>query len=61
MLVLVTDFYKTNVPIAKSSLSKVENQLTIEAEEKAALEASQNNTTNTANTTNTTNTANTTK
>lgn len=60
MLVLVTDFYKTNVPIAKSSLSKVENQLTIEAEEKAALEASQNNTTNTANTTNTTNTANTT-
>ena len=60
MLVLVTDFYKTNVPIAKSSLSKVENQLTIEAEEKAALEASQNNTTNTANTTNKTNTTNTT-
>lgn len=60
ILLLVTEFYKTNVPIAKSSLLKVENQLTIEAEEAAAQEALKNgNTTNTtANTTNTTNSTN---
>lgn len=60
MLVLVTDFYKTNVPVAKSSLSKVENQLTVEAEKQAAEEAAKNNNTNTTNKTNTTNSANTT-
>lgn len=64
VLLLVTEFYKTNVPIAKSSLSKVENQLTIEAEAKAQEEAEKNgnrtsntvnNTSNTTQTTNSTN------
>ena len=32
ILMLKTEFYKTNVPVYKSSLSKVENQLTVEQE-----------------------------
>lgn len=59
-LLLVTEFYKTNVPIAKSSLSKVENQLTIEAEAAAAEEAAKNGNTTANNTNNTANKANTT-
>jgi len=69
ILMLKTEFYKTNVPVYKSSLSKVENQLTVE-QEKAAAEAetkngnttnnTTNNTNNTANTTNTANSTNTT-
>ena len=56
-----------NVPVYKSSLSKVENQLTVEQEKAAAARNSKNgnttnnttnNTNNTANTTNTTNTTN---
>lgn len=62
ILLLVTEFYKTNVPVAKSSLLKVENQLTVEAEEKAAeeLQNGNNTATNTSNSTNknTTNTTN---
>lgn len=46
VLLLVTEFYKTNVPVAKSSLSKVENQLTLEAEanEKENVENEKNTT-----------------
>ncbi len=67
ILMLKTEFYKTNVPVYKSSLSKVENQLTVEQEKAAAAETAKNgnttnnttnNTNNTANTTNTTNTTN---
>ena len=60
-LMLVTEFYKTDVPISKSSLSKVENEQTLQAEEAAALQGNTTNTTGTSNTassTNTTNTAN---
>lgn len=60
MLVLVTEFYKTSIPVAKSSLSKVENQLTVEADEQATETTTQNQTSNTTNTNNTTNTTNTT-
>lgn len=75
ILMLKTEFYKTNVPIYKTSLSKVENQLTVEQDKAAAEEALKNgNTTNsttnnatnntvnntTNNTTNATNTTNTT-
>ena len=59
-LMLVTEFYKTDVPISKTSISKVENEQTLEAEQKAAEEAAKNPT-NTANTTNTANKTNTTK
>jgi len=52
MLMLITEFYKTNVPVAKTSLSKVENQLTVQNEE------NENKNTNTTNTTNATNQTN---
>lgn len=55
-LMLVTEFYKTDVPISKTSISKVENEQTVEAEKQAAEEAAKN-TTNTTNKTNTTNTS----
>ncbi len=57
MLVLVTEFYKTNVPVAKTSLSKVENQLTVENEKNENTNTT-NTTTNTTKTTNQANTAN---
>lgn len=57
-LMLITEFYKTDIPISKASLLKIENQQTLEAEKKAAEEAAKNNTTNTASTTNTTNKSN---
>lgn len=72
ILMLKTEFYKTNVPVYKTSLLKVENQLTVEQDKAAATEAAKNgnttnnttnntnNTTNTTNTTNSTNTTNTT-
>lgn len=65
MLLLKTEFYKTNVPINKNSLSKVENQLTVENSNSAGNTKSvyttneSNETNNTANTTNSTNTTNT--
>lgn len=46
-LMLVTEFYKTDVPISKSSISKVENEKTLEEEAKAALEAEKNKDANT--------------
>ena len=63
---LVTEFYKTDVPISKTSISKVENEQTLEAEKQAAEEAAKTakNTTNSTtktNTTSTTNKTNTTK
>lgn len=65
-LMLVTEFYKTDVPISKTSISKVENEQTLEAEKQAAEEAAKTakNTTNSTtktNTTSTTNKTNTTK
>ncbi len=51
-LVLVSEFYKTDVPIRKDSLLKVENPETLEAEQKAAEEAAKNqNSTNATNST----------
>lgn len=58
-LMLITEFYKTDIPISKASLLKIENQQTLEEEKQAAQDAAKNNTTNT--TKNTTNTTNTTK
>ena len=57
---LVTEFYKTDVPISKTSISKVENEQTVAADAEAEKNATSNttNTTNTASKTNTTNTAN---
>ena len=57
---LVTEFYKTDVPISKASISKVENEQTLEAEKQAEEEAAKaaKNTTNSTSKTNTTNTAN---
>lgn len=40
-LVLVSEFYKTDVPIRKDSLLKVENPETLEAEQKAAEKAAE--------------------
>ena len=59
-LMLVTEFYKTDVPISKASISKVENEQTLEAEKQAEEEAAKaaKNTTNSTSKTNTTNTAN---
>lgn len=59
-LMLVTEFYKTDVPISKTSISKVENEQTLEAEKQAEEEAAKaaKNTTNSTSKTNTTNTAN---
>lgn len=55
-LVLVSEFYKTDVPIKKDSLLKVENPESLEAEKKAAEEAAKNqNSTNSTNSTNVTN------
>ena len=55
-LVLVSEFYKTDVPIKKDSLLKVENPETLEAEKKAAEEAAKNqNSINSTNSTNVTN------
>ena len=64
-LMLVTEFYKTDIPISKTSISKIENEQTVQEEKaKADEEAKKGNTTNTsnstANTTNKTNTSNTT-
>lgn len=64
-LMLVTEFYKTDIPISKTSISKIENEQTVQEEKaKADEEAKKENTTNTsnstANTTNKTNTSNTT-
>lgn len=56
-LMLVTEFYKTDVPISKTSISKVENEQTVAADAEAEKNAT-SNTTNTTNKTNTTNTAN---
>ena len=38
-LLLVTEFYKSDVPVSKSTLLKIENTQTVEAEKKAAEEA----------------------
>lgn len=48
-LLLVTEFYKSNVPVSKATLLKIENTQTVEAEKNA---------TNTTNTTNATNSVN---
>ena len=62
---LISEFYKTDVPIAKDSLLKVENPESVQAEKEAAEKAALNNKVNpnanantTTNTTNTTNSSN---